>query len=276
MSDSAPIKWHGGKNAFNGKLAKWIISLMPPHKHYVEPYAGGLAVLLHKDPEGVSEVVNDLHRGLTTFWRVLQDRKAFEYMVQRLQLTPFSQEVFEHAKARLESGSRGQFEPDIAADFFIVCRQSRQGLMKDFATLSKTRTRRKMNEQVSSWLSAIDGLPDVHERLVPVVILNKEALEVIESEDSEETLFYVDCPYLPETRNTKSDYEFEMTRVQHSDLLHVLGRVKGKFILSGYRSELYDKAEKEHGWRSEEFQIVNNASSKSKKDKKTEVVWMNY
>ena len=23
-----PLKWHGGKNAFEGKLAKWIISLM--------------------------------------------------------------------------------------------------------------------------------------------------------------------------------------------------------------------------------------------------------
>ena len=45
---------------------------MPRHLHYVEPYGGGLAVLLEKDPfdqskywgsksyeQGISEVVND-------------------------------------------------------------------------------------------------------------------------------------------------------------------------------------------------------------------------
>ena len=37
-----PLKWWGGKHY----LAKKIIELMPRHLHYVEPYAGGLAVLL--------------------------------------------------------------------------------------------------------------------------------------------------------------------------------------------------------------------------------------
>ena len=41
-----PLKWWGGKTYF----AKKFIELMPPHLHYVEPYAGGLAVLLEKDP----------------------------------------------------------------------------------------------------------------------------------------------------------------------------------------------------------------------------------
>ena len=38
---SKPLKWHGGKHY----LADRIISLIPPHTHYVEPYAGGLSVL---------------------------------------------------------------------------------------------------------------------------------------------------------------------------------------------------------------------------------------
>ena len=274
--ETAPIKWHGGKNAFNGKLAKWIVSLMPEHVHYVEPYAGGLAVLLNKDPEGVSEVVNDLHRGLTTFWRVLGNRRAFEFMQQRLLMTPFSEPEFEQSKARLESELAGQFEPDVAADFFIVCRQSRQGLMKDFATMSQNRVRRGMNEQVSSWLSAIEGLSEIHERLRRVVVFQRDALDVIRSQDGPNTLFYVDCPYLPETRSTKTDYQFEMNEAQHKELLGVLANLRGKFILSGYRSPLYNAAESAYGWRSAEFQIPNNASSRKTKDRKTEVVWMNY
>ena len=35
-----PLKWWGGKS----HLASQIIDFMPPHLHYVEPYAGGLAV----------------------------------------------------------------------------------------------------------------------------------------------------------------------------------------------------------------------------------------
>lgn len=65
---SGPLKWHGGKFY----LAPKIVTLMPPHLHYVEPFAGGLAVLLAKDPEGVSEVINDLDGDLMNFWRVLQ------------------------------------------------------------------------------------------------------------------------------------------------------------------------------------------------------------
>ena len=76
-----PLKWWGGKHY----LAKDFIALMPRHLHYVEPFAGGLAVLLEKDPfdeskfwgskcyeQGVSEVVNDINRELTNFWQVLQ------------------------------------------------------------------------------------------------------------------------------------------------------------------------------------------------------------
>ena len=55
---ASPLKWHGGKSYLAGR----IVAMMPAHTHYVEPYAGGLSVLLAKEPEGVSEVVTDLDR----------------------------------------------------------------------------------------------------------------------------------------------------------------------------------------------------------------------
>ena len=45
-----PLKWHGGKYY----LAAKIVALMPPHLHYVEPFFGGGAVLLDRDPEDES------------------------------------------------------------------------------------------------------------------------------------------------------------------------------------------------------------------------------
>src|SRR5262245_49703871 len=93
----APIKWHGGKGAFHGKLANWIVGLMAPHRHFVEPFAGGLAVLLAKDPEGISEVVNDLNAHLTNFWRVLRDKDTFPVFLRQVQATPFSETEWEMA-----------------------------------------------------------------------------------------------------------------------------------------------------------------------------------
>ena len=148
--------------------------------------------------------------------------------------------------------------------------------MKDFATLSRNRTRRGMNEQVSSWLTAIEGLPDVHDRLKRVVILNRPALDVMKQQDGPETCFYLDPPYLHETRSTTKDYQYEMSETDHHQLLLALTQLKGKFLLSGYHSEMYDLMAREMEWKCHEFKIVNNASSKVVKDTKTECVWTNF
>src|ERR1700733_9466940 len=81
---SPPLKWHGGK----WYLAPKIVALMPLHIHYVEPFAGGLSLLLAKDPEGVSEVVNDLDGELTNFWRTLQHEDTFAQFKRILEAMP--------------------------------------------------------------------------------------------------------------------------------------------------------------------------------------------
>lgn len=170
LKTSAPIKWHGGKSY----LASQIVALIPEHIHYVEPFFGGGAVLFNKPEsfvEGHSEVVNDVYGELVNFWRVLQSRDFFSEFKLRLGLTPFASPVFEEAK---ESTSDDPLDRAVA--FFVRYRQSRQGLGKVFATMSRTRTRRGMNEQVSSWLSAIDGLGEAHNRLQRVVIFCEDAI----------------------------------------------------------------------------------------------------
>ena len=86
-----PIKWHGGKSY----VADWIIGHFPPHRHYVEPYAGGLSVLFRKSCGDVSEVVNDLDGDLTNFWRVLQSEETFASFCRHVEAIPFSEAEFE-------------------------------------------------------------------------------------------------------------------------------------------------------------------------------------
>jgi len=287
-----PIKWHGGKYY----LRKWIVGLMPPHLHYVEPFFGGGGILLARDPDrdwmstenekppkgklpaalqGSSEVANDLHGELINFWRVLQNPDDFEGFRKRIEMTPFSEVEFDDALERSSSGEP-ESNVDRAVRFFVLARQSRQGLMKDFATLSRNRTRSRINEQVSAWLNVIEGLPDVHQRLRNVVILNQSACDVIRKQDGENTLFYCDPPYVHETRSTTGEYAFEMTEVQHRELLDVLAGISGKFMLSGYPSKLYQEWEEKHGWKRHEFLIDNKAAAGKVKETKTECLWCNF
>lgn len=267
---ASPLKWHGGKSY----LAARIVGMMPPHTHYVEPFAGGLSVLLAKNPEGVSEVVNDLNGELTNFWECLRDGVAFRLMQRQLEATPFSEwEHDEAAAGRYLRRSCGA-PVDWAIAFFIRCRQSLAGRMESFAPLSRTRTRRGMNEQASAWLSAIEGLPAVHARLKRVVILNRAALDVIRQQDGPDTLFYLDPPYLSDTRTSPDVYAHEMTEVQHVEMLNFLNRIKGKAVLSGYRSAMYDDLLS--GWHRADFDLPNNSAGGSAKRRMTESVWTNF
>jgi len=276
-----PLKWWGGKTY----LAQAIIDLMPPHLHYVEPYFGGGAVLLAKDPldeckfwgqksheKGVSEVVNDINLELTNFWRVLQDDSTFAAFQRIVEVMPFSQVEWKDAGPRQTPVE----PPDVqaAVAFFVRCRQSRAGEFKMFATLSRNRTRRKQNEQASAWWNCIDGLPAVHARLRRVVILNQDALSVIRSQDGERTLFYLDPPYVPRVRSTVGNYAHEMTEADHRTMLETICQCRGKVMLSGYPNPLYRNHLRD--WNRHEIEIDNKAAGGADKRTMTEVVWMNY
>ncbi len=272
---ASPLKWHGGKSY----LATKIVAMMPKHIHYVEPYAGGLSVLLAKDPEGISEVANDLNLDLTIFWRVLACEQSFPEFVRRMQATPFSEaEWNREPEGTVRHGTETTYieAVETASRFFVRCRQSLAGRMKDFASLSRTRVRRGMNEQASAWLTTVEGLPEVHARLKRVVILNRDALDVIRQQDGPDTLYYLDPTYLHETRATTGEYSHEMSNEQHGNLLELLTSIKGKFLLSGYRSKRYDSTAAAAKWGRADFDLPNNSAGGKEKRRMTECLWMNF
>ena len=278
MNIAQPIKRHGGKHY----LADWILSHAPKqYITYCEPYFGGGAVLLRHDPNDHSEVVNDLDGELMNFWACLANPALFSMLQMRLNATPFAEPLFKEALMErcFSVPERDIARVERARLFFTQSRQSRQGLCKDFATLSKTRTRRGMNEQVSQWLGAIEGLPEVHERLKRVVILNNDALQVIAKLDDPNTWFYLDPPYLHEVRSEPKSYgPWEVDANHHYDLLAILADndFQGRFALSGYHSTTYDDVAEVCGWRCVEKEIDNKASSAATKPTMTECLWMNY
>lgn len=269
MSISSPLKYHGAKSY----LAKQFVELMPPHTRYCEAFFGGGSVLFEKPYEGISEYANDVYHDLWNFWQVLQTPKTFAQFYMRMANTPLSQH--EWLVACMDDSPWVDKCVASACSFFIKYRQSRQGLGRSFCTPT-SRTRRGMNENVSAWLSAVDGLPEIHERLRRVEVRNQDAIDFIGELDSPNTLHYCDPPYLSGTRTATKCYEHEMTNEKHSELLDTLSQVKGKFMLSGYQSEMYDSAATKHGWNRHDFVIDNKSSSAKVKEKKTECLWCNF
>jgi DNA adenine methylase len=277
-----PLKYHGGKFY----LAKKLIAMMPQHLHYVEPFFGGGSVLLARDPardwmgngklksheKGCSEVVNDVNGSLMNFWAVIADPVAFIEFERLVNLKPFAQAAWETAAAHV--APQPELDIDAAVAFFLCNRLSRQGLSKDFATLSRNRTRVCMNEQAASFLGAVAGLQDVAERLRSVVVLCDDACKVIRQQDGEHTLIYADPPYPHSTRSVKAAYAFEMNDADHVRLLDTIQRCKSKVMVSGYRNPMYDRALA--SWQRHDIEIDNKASSAATKRKMVECVWTNY
>ncbi|MBN9122244.1 MAG: DNA adenine methylase [Planctomycetes bacterium] len=266
-----PLKWHGGKTY----LAERIIGLMPEHHHYVEPFCGGMAVLLRKDPEGVSEVANDLNGDLTNFFRVLQREKSFERFCRRVQAIPFSRVEWEDAEQFL----REQPEADKvtrAAWFFVLNRMSLAGRMGAFTGITKTRTRGGMNAEVSAWRGCVEGLATVHERLMRVLIENRPAVELMRGHDVKGAVMYCDPPYPAGTRASPTVYgDYEMTDDDHRAFLATAKGLKhARILISGYPCPMYDKALRD--WNRREFDLPNHAAGGKEKQRVTEVLWCNY
>jgi DNA adenine methylase len=212
-------------------LAPWIIPQLAKHTTYVEPFAGGLSVLLNKPPAAY-EIVGDLNAGLMNFYRVLRDRT--DELIARLNVIPYERRVFEWA---LRSKPTGDTLKD-AVVFMVRTRFSRGGLGKAFAW--SDRPRGGQPGDVNAWENIKKKLPTVARRLAKVELLTEDAFNLIRRYDGPETSFYLDPPYHHSTRTAHNAYEYEMSHEQHVKLVELVSQCRGSVVLSGYASELYD------------------------------------
>lgn len=276
MRIRSPICWFGGKG---GMIAK-LLPLIPPHQIYVEVFGGGGSLLCAKEPSSV-EVYNDINSGLVNLFRVLRDPKRFEKFERLAYLTTFSREEFRDAARGL--GGRGSVEK--AWRFFVTARQSFAGTMGSWG-YGRTSTARGMAGQCSRWISAIEGLPDLHSRLMRVQVEHDDWRKLLGRYDTPETFFYLDPPYLLSTRKS-GGYEHELTTDDHRDLVEYCSKLQGKVLLSGYPNPEYKPLEG-WGWKTRQWETVCHAAGRTRgtgllgagsakaRQSRIEAVWMNY
>lgn len=285
----SPLKRWGGKGA-NG-MARWVVSHFPDRSAYdtfLDGCFGTGAVTLAHDPADKSEIACDKDRTLTNFWWALQNPKTRDELLTRLQLVPFSEVEFEAARSRLNQAAErmnsdrstlltcAEADVGLAADFFIVSRQSYVGRCDAFAALTKSRLRRGMNEQVSALLSSVDRLPEIVERMLRVLVLAGPIEDRLLEFNRPRVLIYLDPPYFPDTRTDPDAYGPNDTDpAWHMNFLSILTRMdQAQVIVSGNPSEEYDKALLK--WRRVSRKVADSSSSSRSKRVREEVLWMNY
>lgn len=250
----SPIHWFGGK----GNLRARLLPLIPPHKTYVEPFGGGASLLFAKEPSPV-EVYNDLDSGLVNFFRVLRDPEKFARFYHLASFTPYSREEYAFCNSTWESCDD---EAERAYRWYVVARMSFSGAFGHSWSRSITTSRRGMSESTSKWLSTLEMLPRIHERLMQVIIEHLDFREAIEKYDTPETCFYLDPPYVLEARRS-GGYSHELSADDHRDLVDLLLRITGKAVLSGYRNELYLPLE-EAGWERVDIETACHATGRTR------------
>lgn len=254
---SRPIlRYHGGKF----RLSQWILSFFPEHRIYVEPFGGAASVLLQK-PRSYMDVYNDLDGEIVNLFMVARD--LGEKLVSAIELTPFSRDEF---KLAYEVTT----DPVERARRLVVRSFMGHGSNShNHKTGFRRHSRKSGTSPCHDWKNYPRALLEIIDRLQGVVIENRDALALIAEQDHEETLFYLDPPYVFSTRDKGTDYKFEMTDQQHFEFAELLHSLKGMVVLSGYGSDLYDKELFKNWFRAERTAMADGARER------TEVIWMN-
>lgn len=246
----APFAWVGGKS----RLAKDIVSLMPPHRCYVEVFGGALSVLyakpsvedilaqrakkrlsLKKNEEDMqnevsafiertckgqtrvdklTEIVNDINDDLINLHRIIKTRPKSLHATLSSMLV--SRTLFDGIKQGI---IKPKNDIERAAFYYFLITQSFGGKRKSFI-LGKSRPPKNIYKDFMKF----------SQRLKRVYIEHMDFRKLIATYDSKDTLFYLDPPYFA----TEHYYEIKggFGESEHRDLAVILQGIQGKFILS--------------------------------------------
>ncbi len=218
-----------------------IRSVMPQHTCFVEAFGGSGTITLNKKPSGV-DIYNDLDSELVNFFAVY--RAAGEELCDWLETVPYSYEVYEDFADAFygpsnEDPNRGlpgepvtdnlvtpdeiEHENVVRAGVFFTLRYMQ------FGAKYQSRAgfgRSKVNNEAEAFYNAKKKLREFIGCWDHVTIENVSYEKLIDTYDSESTLFYFDPPYI-----SSEDY-YRESDFSHQKFCKELTRIEGYWIVS--------------------------------------------
>ncbi|HEX3822676.1 MAG TPA: DNA adenine methylase [Candidatus Sulfotelmatobacter sp.] len=207
-----PLAYIGGKN----RLAARVISMLPEHLAYVEPFAGGAQVFFHKQPSEV-EVLNDLDGDIVNFLRVCQWHH--EELIRFLRYAVVSRSWFA-LLAKTDPTTLTDIQR--AGRFFYLQKNCFGGLvLKQHYHYSVVQNPNFNPKRLPVIIS------QAHERLQRVQIESLPYQQILERYDRPTTCFYMDPPYWE-----RKLYRHNFSEKDFIELEQRLHGVRGRFLLS--------------------------------------------
>ncbi len=244
-------------------MKDFIISNFPSeYDIYIEGFGGSASILLSKTPTP-KEIYNDLSDNVYSLYKVIADEKLYKKLVDKMEILPYSEQI---RREFIEDLKKKQSLFDRAYKFLYVNRTSFNGVGGFSVNLL---TRRGVAKSISDYIGMVEHLPEIHQRMRSVIIEHRDIMELIEKYDAPNVFFYLDPPYIQSTRSSNQKYEVEMPDEKHIEMIDLILKCKGKFLISGYYHEIYKKLE-DNGFTRIVFESTNSNSER------VESLWKNY
>jgi DNA adenine methylase len=250
-------------------MLKHILSLIPGHRIYVEVFGGSGKVLLNKSGSEI-EVWNDYDRRLANLFHVVVFH--FDEFYEKVSGLVYSRELYNRYRREVREAGRVEVgDVDMAVKTYYVMCCMFSGGRSGFTSAGFSYSKR--DNHAGRYWRRLRELERIRERLSCVVIECDDFEKVVRRWGSEETFFYLDLPYYVERAE---EYYGGFGKKDHERLLRLLKEVKGKWLLSGYANELYDREFKVYNRY--EVEVVKHSYRKGDeaKPRAVEVLWFNY
>ena len=263
---NTPIRYFGGK----GTMFNSILEHFPEngsYDHYIEPFGGSYSIGLKLEDIPPVEIYNDMEQNDYSLYKVLADKELFNEFKYKCDLAIYSEDLRAEFKEKLKEELS---LVDRAFYYYYVNRTSFNG---NGGFTINTSIRRGMAKSISDFLSSVDRLPELHERLSRVAILNQDGIKLIEKYNKNNMFLYCDPPYEQSTR-TSVRYPVDMHRDKQFEFIESVIKSNAKILISGYDCDVYSKLT-ENGFSKIMFD-VNTVTNKGNAKTKVETLWKNY
>lgn len=205
------IPWIGGKR----RLADQLIPRFPPHKCYVEVFAGGAALYFLRPPAEV-EVINDINGDLVNLYKVVKHH--MEEFVRQFKWALSSREMFKWLK---DTPAETLTDVQRAARFYYLQHQCFGGKVQGQSWGTDTHAPPVNLLRIEEQLSA------AHLRLAGTYVERLDWRECLKRYDRPHTFFYLDPPYW-QTEGYGVPFPFS----EYQAMAEAMRNLKGKALLS--------------------------------------------
>jgi len=202
-----PFARQGNKYA----LRDTIIPLIPPHKRYVELFAGSGAIFYNKE-KAEENILNDLDKATIRNYRLIKKAPTdTEKYRQDLDTLPKIKDFYDN-------------HTNSITDQFLLAHITTNNGFSGKPVKTSSGIYKPYNPY-----NIVPKLPEYKELLKGVTLTNKDYEAIVNKYDDKHTFFFIDPPY----ENTEEGYGYaETTDFDFDRLASVLRDIKGNFLLT--------------------------------------------